>query len=94
MKLLKPNSMIFILFTIVLFILYLIFINSSKSYAFSPHNKSRLTIIETGDVPSNAGIGGWEYTLYSIEMPHGRARYYIEYHNSKNKDVEIEQIDY
>lgn len=76
---------------LLLFILYIMSPNIPNAYASSSSNDSRLTIIETGTVPSDAGTN-WEYTLYSIKLGEGYSRYYIEYYNSMTKDIKIEQI--
>lgn len=80
---------------LLLFILYIMSPNVPNAYASSSSNDSRLTIIETGTVPSNARFRSWEYTIYSIDLggvlP---TEYYIEYYCNQNRDVEIEQIQY
>lgn len=80
---------------LLLFILYIMSPNVPNAYASSSSNDSRLTIIETGTVPSNARFRGWEYTIYSIDIGKGfPTKYYIEYYCNQNRDVEIEQIQY
>lgn len=79
---------------LLLFILYIMSPNVPNAYTSSSSNDSRLTIIETGTVPSNARIGSWEYTIYSIDLGEGLpTEYYIEYYCS-HRGVEIEQIQY
>lgn len=80
---------------LLLFILYIMSPNVPNAYASSSNNDSRLTIIETGTVPSNARFRSWEYTIYSIDLGEGLpTEYYIEYYCNQNRDVEIEQIQY
>ena len=91
-------TMVFIsaaIIVLLLFILYIMSPNVPNAYASSSNNDSRLTIIETGTVPSNARFRSWEYTIYSIDLGEGLpTEYYIEYYCNQNRDVEIEQIQY
>ena len=91
---------LFILAAIVVLLLFILYLyimspNVPNAYASSSSNDSRLTIIETGTVPSNARFRSWEYTIYSIDLGEGLpTEYYIEYYCNQNRDVEIEQIQY
>ena len=80
---------------LLLFILYIMSPNIPNAFASSSHDKSRISVIETGTVPSNARFRSWEYTIYSIDLGEGLpTEYYIEYYCNQNRDVEIEQIQY
>ena len=95
-KLLKFCATIFIPAAVILFILYMVILNDDISdvYAAQSNRDSRLTIIESGTVPSNAGMRDWEYTIYSIRLDNGDTKCYIEYYNSHNRDVELEEISF
>lgn len=74
---------------LLLFILYIMSPNVPNVYASSSSTESRLTIIESGDVPDRTR---WEYRIYSVELGDKYPRYYIEYYNTFNDTMVIEQI--
>lgn len=89
-------TMAFISAAIIVLLLFIPYIMSPNvPNTSSSSNDSRLTIIETGTVPSNARFRSWEYTIYSIDLGEGLpTEYYVEYYCNQNRDVEIEQIQY
>ena len=78
-----------VIVVLLLFILYIMSLNISNAYASSSNNDSRLTIIESGDVPDRTI---WEYRIYSVELGDKYPRYYIEYYNTFDDTMVIEQI--
>ena len=84
--------MIFISAVIVLLLLFILYImspNIPNAYASSSSSDSKLTVLESGDVPDRTR---WEYRIYSVELGDKYPRYYIEYYNTFNDTMVIEQI--
>ena len=84
--------MIFISAVIVLLLLFILYImspNIPNVYASSSSSDSKLTVLESGDVPDRTR---WEYRIYSVELGDKYPRYYIEYYNTFNDTMVIEQI--
>lgn len=87
-------STIFISAAIVVLLLFILCImspNITNAYASSSSSDSKLTVLESGTVPSNAR---WEYTIYYVDNINAKigGYYYIEYYNPLTGDVELMQF--